>query len=324
MLNFTRRFSYKNKIRAQICYNAFLDFRNSWEKLRQTYRNGYPVPVSEIETILRNADVKTGDNLHVHVSLENLLIGSRKNFNIKEKNPVQYAKSLLDMLFDVIGDNGTLTTSTDYSVKEINRSLIDGDNESFSFNYIRHPSTRGIFSELMRRRNGTERSVFLWKNLSVNGQLAPLFVENEDSLSTPYTMGPGSFWDTLANNGGKVVFLGNTNLGTNTFIHYFDNIYPNKLPTPAFYAKQVSVNCLNRKGEMMSREFIINAPTYTYNSVVNYCDYLDQNHNIYNSIPLHNDAKIIVYEIEKQLIAQKYEMEKNGLTWWHSKFQIGT
>jgi aminoglycoside N3'-acetyltransferase len=312
--------SRQNKRRAMILYAALMDLNRHWAELRDTFSTGYPVPVAEIESILRTAGVSNGDNLHVHVSLEHLLAGAATKRDAADLPPVQYAKQLLDLLFDVIGSGGTLTMATDHSVKAINRGLIDGDNTEFVFDYRRHQSTRGIMSELLRRRKGTERSIYLWKNLSVNGALAQSFVDSEEHMASRYTMGRRSFWDSMAESSGKVVFLGNPNLGTNTYIHYFDNIFPDELPTPVFFAKPVTVRYINRAGNLVAREFIINAPVYTSSKVVNFCTYLDQQHHIYKYFPLHNRGHIIVYSIQDQLRAQKEEMEKHGLTWWHRKF----
>lgn len=314
------RLSLQNKRRAMILYGALVDIKRHWNEFRGTFAEGYPLSIGEIESVLKMAGISSGDNLHVQVSLEHLLSGAATKGNFVEISPVQYAKQLLDLLFDLIGSGGTLTMATDYSVREINRSLIDGDNSEFVFDYRRHPSTRGIMSELLRRRKGTKRSIYLWKNLSVNGALSQSFVNNEESMVSRYTMGRGSFWDSMAESSGKVVILGSPSLGNNSYIHYIDNIFPDELPTPVFFAKPVSVKCINRAEDVVIREFIINAPVYKSSQVENFCAYLDQRHHVYKFSSLHNGGKIIVYAIQDQLQAQKREMEEGGITWWHRMF----
>lgn len=314
------RLSRQNKRRATILYAAFMDLTRHWSEFRNTFAVGYPLSIGEIEATLRLAGVSSGDNLHVHASLEHMLSGAAIRRDTVELPPVQYAKQLLDLLFDMIGPAGTLSMATDHSVKEINRSLIDGDNTDFVFDYRRHPSTRGIMSELLRRRKGTERSIYLWKNLSVNGALARSFVDNEDRMVSRYTMGRGSFWDSMAESSGKVILLGNPTLGNNSYIHYIDNIFPDELPTPVFFAKPVSVRCISRGGDVVAREFIINPPIYKPSQVESFCAYLDERHHVYKVFDLHNGGRITVYSIQDQLQAQKREMEENGITWWHRRF----
>lgn len=312
--------SRQNKRRAAILYAALMDVRRHWGEFRDTFAVGYPLPIGEIEATLKLVGVSSGDNLHVHASLEHLLSGAATKRDSTELSPIQYAKQLLDLLFDLIGPAGTLSMGTDHSVREINRSLIDGDNTEFVFDYRRHPSTRGIVSELLRRRKGTERSIYLWKNLSVNGALTKLFVDNEERMVSRYTMGRGSFWDSMAENAGKVILLGSPTLGNNTYIHYIDNIFPDDLPCPVFFAKPVLVKCINRAGQVMAREFIINAPTYTSSKVEKFSAYLDERHHVYKCFPLHNGGRITVYSIQDQLQAQRREMEENRITWWHRRF----
>lgn len=312
--------SRQNKRRGMILYAALMDINRHWAEFRDTFSTGYPISITEIESILRMAGVSNGDNLHVHVSLEHLLSGAATKRVATDLPPVQYAKQLLDLLFDLIGPGGTLTMATDHSIKELNRSLIDGDNTEFVFDYRRHQSTRGIMSELLRRRKGTERSIYLWKNLSVNGAMAQSFVDSEEHMVSRYTMGRGSFWDSMAESSGKVVLLGNPDLGTNTYLHYFDNIFADQLPTPVFFAKPVTVKSINRSGKLVTKEFIINAPIYTASKAVNFCAYIDQQHNIYKSYELANRGRITVYSIQDQLQAQRVEMERNMVTWWHKRF----
>src|SRR5207244_4106605 len=118
------------------------------------------------------------------------------------RSPLEYATAILELLFELVGSDGTLVMPTD-SVKGYPRFSRRGD----VFDYETMPSRRGLITELFRRRPGLYRSIHPFYNLSAIGPRAKELVE-EHGLSQPYTMDEHSPWYKLTMGGGKVVLLG--------------------------------------------------------------------------------------------------------------------
>ncbi len=120
-------------------------------------------------------------------------------------------------LIAAVGDQGTLAmVSMPYS-----SSTREYLNKNPVFNVRRTPSAMGLVSEHFRRRHGVCRSLSPTHPVLACGRLARQMTDGHENCV--YPCGPGSPFEYLAHNNGKVLFV-NATLLTMTFFHYLEHL----------------------------------------------------------------------------------------------------
>jgi aminoglycoside N3'-acetyltransferase len=147
--------------------------------------------------------ITRGDVVHMHSSVSHLMRGSNKKSEKTLPSILSYVSSVLDVLIELIGPDGTLLMNTD-SIK--NAWVYSLRNEIFD--YAKAPSRRGLISEIFRRKKGAIRSVNPSYNVTGWGKHAEDLIRRHEQ-STPYTMDRDSPWYRITELNGKVLCLGN-------------------------------------------------------------------------------------------------------------------
>ncbi len=282
--------------------------------LRQTFSytspkpKGYPVPLENIRNALVNVGIKQGDVILVHSSSTNLFQASINPPSKPIENIIQYARDIIEILIDLVGEDGTILMPTD-SV----RNLITSSMQGKIFNYTRAPSRRGWITEFFRRRSDVIRSVHPLYNVTGWGKLAEDLIKDHHK-SSPYSMDTNSPWYKLTEVDGKVLLLGVT-FEANSSILLPEYLHPDELPHGVYFNKPYKMKYLDYDGTVKEMDLMIHAMTGHANKEVSrFCDYLDRKYHIYKRINLHN-SQVICYKSKDQYEALYQEIKNNKC--WH-------
>ncbi len=274
-------------------------------------RKYYHLSVEALEKNLRALGISEGDNIWVHSSATDLLCSSMEPPQKSYKSIVEYAYDIINMLIKLIGEKGSIFMPTDGIERNSRAQLIYGNPENYCFNYKRAVSTRGVITEVFRRRKDTIRSQFPIFNVTGWGKYAEQ-VLSENLKSGPYPMDEHSPWYKFTQMNGKVILMGKSPLDFNTMITLSCNIDRNMFKRPVFFDSLVMVPYIGNEGikkEVLLK--ILYAPRKK-SQLTNYSNYLNQEYsNIYNSIELENEVQIVSYESNKQYIAVRKALEKD-------------
>lgn len=165
--------------------------------------NKFDYSQTDIVNALVQVGLTKGDKIFVHSNLG--FFGILKNAN----NQNDYWKFFKDAIFDVIGDEGTLSVPTfSYSFCW---------NKEFDLNTT--PGTVGMFSELVRKDHDSIRSEDANFSIAALGRHANYFTETKQN----HSFGRDSFWDRFVNSNGKICCF-NVGLLYNTLIHYAEKL----------------------------------------------------------------------------------------------------
>ncbi|MEP7225105.1 MAG: AAC(3) family N-acetyltransferase [Actinomycetota bacterium] len=300
-----RRLSKANRTRLGIVRRATRD-------LMQTYRErrGYPVPLADIAAAFEQLEVGKGDVLLVHSSVSNLYRGASRKPAVPVGTPLDYARSILNLLLDLVGDEGTLLMPTD-SVK----GYFDFSHRGEVFDYETMPSRRGLVTELFRQLPHTVRSVNPNYNLTARGPLARELIEGH-SLSE-YTMDVNSPWYKLNDVGGKVMLLG-LDFEINSTIHLCEYLYPEEYPRPLYYDKPIPIKVRTWEGDvrtMMVRVHAVELPDW---ALPPFCGgYLQEKYGIYTTLPL-GETQVVLFKAKDQYDAVYREMQ-DDVCWYDAR-----
>lgn len=179
----------------------------AWKRLTTGYK------ISTFKSKIRSLGLGTGDIVIAHIGM--------KHFRGFHGTP----DDVIDAIQDIIGPNGTLlmpsmpflTAAVDYA-------------KSGMITDIRNtPSAMGVVTELFRLRPGTLRSVHPTHPILAQGSQAKTMLSEHIKAKTP--CGKHSPFEKLYQYDGKVLILG-SGLGTNTFYHFLEEVFEDKLPGP--------------------------------------------------------------------------------------------
>ena len=145
--------------------------------------------------------IAKGDTLLVHSSFRSL--GSVDG----------RIETLLNAIFSVIGDSGTLLVPTlSYTTVSVNNPVFD---------YLNTPSCTGAVTEYVRVMNGSVRSIHPTHSVTAIGRLAEFYTSGHEKDRTP--CGENSPFTKNIYNGGKILILG-CNPAYNTTFHAIEEI----------------------------------------------------------------------------------------------------
>jgi aminoglycoside N3'-acetyltransferase len=290
--------------------------RQAARDLRQTFAAPpvptYPIAISEVRETLVSLGIGRGDLVHVHASIQHLMRGSTRPPAEPVPGQRTYAKALLTLLLEVVGEAGWLK-----------RLLAGSEIDEDIFDPARSPSYRGLLSEYFRRRPDVHRSVHPFYNVTAWGKQARELV-GEHHLSTPYVQDAHSPWYKITARGGKVLLLGRT-FDVNSMVHLVEYLHPDEYPRPLFLNGPVPMYYLDasrvrrRIDVLMHHSGVPGSPLYIPQALHKFADYIDERHHVYRRKPFHEDVGIVCYDAQAQYDAFLAEMRGN-VTWYDPQF----
>lgn len=198
---------------------------------------------SQLITDLKNIGIKEGDSVLVHSSLSKI--------GFVEDGP----KTVIDALFETIGETGTLLFPA-FPAKGRNKTYLQGDP---SFDLLNTPSQMGSITEYFRKLPGVLRSLHPTDSVCARGPLAGYYTNSHYGQLTPYN--ENSPFRKLCNKEGKILMLGTTLNGACTNLHTLEDAVDFKF---SVYDKEVfTVKIIDEKGAEKIMQTKVHDPEYS-------------------------------------------------------------
>ncbi|MBY0493490.1 MAG: AAC(3) family N-acetyltransferase [Cyanobacteria bacterium] len=304
--------------------------RKAIDDLRASFRPHegpmYPLEISEIRDVLEGFGIRKGDTLQVHTSVSHLMRGSSRPPSKAVPGLRTYSKALLEMLQDLVGENGTLTMGTDFDrpagwLKRLMAGTPDPDD---IFDPAKSVSNRGLVSEYFRKLPDARRSLHPYYNLTARGPLADELVRDHH-LSTPYSQDHHSPWFKLTERGGKVALLGRT-FEVNSLVHLVEYLNPVEYPRPLFMSGPVAMPYRDASGGVQKIDVLLHSAGvpgsihFNPQALHAFGAYINSRHGeVYKVKRFAQDVGIVCYEAKAQYDAFLSEMRQN-VTWYDPQF----
>lgn len=312
------RLSLRNYERARIVGRCLRDlsrtFRSTGQGLGQSavpVLNGYPVPLDAIRGALAELGIGQGDTLLVHSSVTALSRAWPRASAQTPTSPLVYAEKVVELLLETVGAAGTLCMPTegltDVFAAWRNKQVFDP---------AQTPSTRGLITELFRRRGDVTRSVHPWYNLAGCGPRAESFIA-EHARSTPYTMDRHSPWYKLTEARAKVLMLGLT-LDYNSLLHLPEYLHADEYPRPIYYNKPLTLHYRDRDATVRPIDVMIHVVQWRQGQAERFCEYLNKKYALYQAVAL-GGTQAIAYPAREQYRALCDEMRQD-VCWYDAQY----
>ncbi len=192
---------------------------------------------------LQKIGIKKNDSVLVHSSLSKI--------GFVEGG----AKTLVDALFEVVGENGTLLFPT-FPAKGRNKTHLE---QHPFFDIKNTPSQMGSVTEYFRKLNGVYRSFHPTDCVAAKGSLAEYFTNSHFGQLTPYN--EHSPFRKLCNKNGKILMLGTTLNGACTNLHTLEDAVDFKFPV--YDEKIVDVKMIDSEGKEVTMKTKVHNPEYS-------------------------------------------------------------
>lgn len=161
---------------------------------------------------LKNIGIQKGDSILTHSSLSKI--------GFVEGGP----KTIVDALFDVVGETGTLLFPT-FPASGRNKTHL----ETHPFFDIKNtPSQMGVITEYFRKLDGVYRSFHPTDSVCAKGPLAEFYTNSHFGQLTPYN--ECSPFRKLCEKRGKILMLGTTLNGACVNLHTLEDAVEFKYP----------------------------------------------------------------------------------------------
>lgn len=301
------RLSTLNNKRYLLLKNFIKEFLKTFYIDKRSKSINYQIPISQIRLSIEKLGIKKGDVLLVHSSIRNFFYGSLSKTSPEHSNIIDYSKAVIEMLIDLLGNEGTLIFPTD----SISTNLARWSLKKKTFNYKRMPSIRGWLSEVFRQRKDVTRSTHPMYNLTAWGKKAQEIIE-KNKLSQPYTMDKKSPWYKFTQLNGKILLLGVTH-DSNSCIHLPEYLYPEKFPICLYMQKPYPIKYIDYKGREQTINLMMHNVPYESDSVEKFMKPLEKKY----KISLSNEINGIPIKLvkSKKLLEVLVNQMKKGYCW---------
>ncbi|HEY0031380.1 MAG TPA: AAC(3) family N-acetyltransferase [Bacteroidia bacterium] len=165
------------------------------------------------------------------------------------------AKTLVDALFEVVGNNGTLLFPA-FPAAGRNKTHLE---ESAVFDIRKTPSQMGVVTEYFRKMDGVHRSFHPTDSVCAKGPLAEHYTNSHFGQLTPYN--EHSPFRKLCSNKGKILMLGTTLNGACTNLHTLEDAVDFKYPV--YDQKIFDVKMVDSNGEESMMKTKVHDPGYS-------------------------------------------------------------
>jgi aminoglycoside 3-N-acetyltransferase len=192
---------------------------------------------------LKKIGLKKNDSVLVHSSLSKI--------GFVEGGP----KTIVDALFEVVGDEGTLLFPT-FTAAGRNKTHLE---TSPVFDIKNTPSQMGSITEYFRKLDGVHRSFHPTDSVSAKGPLAEYFTNSHFGQLTPYN--ENSPFRKLCAKNGKILMLGTTLNGACTNLHTLEDAVDFKFPV--YDEKIFDVKMIDANGKESIVKTKVHNPEYS-------------------------------------------------------------
>jgi aminoglycoside 3-N-acetyltransferase len=187
--------------------------------------------------------IEKGDSVLVHSSLSKI--------GFVEGGP----RTVVDALFEAIGDSGTLLFPA-FPAKGRNKTYL---NEHPFFDIQTTPSQMGSITEYFRKLPGIFRSLHPTDSICAKGPLAEYYTNSHFGQLTPYN--EHSPFRKLCDKNGKILMLGTTLNGACTNLHTLEDAVDFKFPV--YDTEIFSVKMIDEKGNEKMMQTKVHNPEYS-------------------------------------------------------------
>lgn len=276
--------------------NAFRAYKKKKvnANLQAQKEKGEALTLEDLVQQFKAMGITQGDNVLVHSSLSKIgyIAGG--------------PATLIEALKKIVGENGNLL-------------MPNSPNGSLQLDYIRElevfdvnedKSALGAITEYFRKMKGTVRSLHPTEPVSVWGKDAAYFVEGHHLDETPYA--EHSPWYKLAQQGGKILYIGVTLDNAGTSLHCLEDAVDD-FKYPVYYPEVFAVKLKDYQGNLLEMQTKVHNPEY---SAKRKCDGLIPLFMEQGVAELHylGNAKTYVFDAKKMLEHMLFYYEKEGVT----------
>jgi aminoglycoside N3'-acetyltransferase len=220
---------YIKKITPESLKNRIKTYK--LEQLKKQVQSNKPINKDDFVYILKDIlKIKIGDTLLIHSSIDRLNI-TFPFYNI------------IDILFDIIGNNGTILFPTYPQVTSY--EFLKSDK---IFDIKRTPSYTGILSEFARRNTNAVRSLHPIKSVAAIGKNAEYLTNSHQNSPFPYDSCSPYF--KIFDLNAKIIGLGikSTYLSC---VHCVDDFLKENFPINPYHTELFSAKCKNYNREIV-------------------------------------------------------------------------
>ena len=206
--------------------NIQLKLKNKEYRYKRKLVSSFPEITQEklICIFKEKLNIKDGDNLFIHSSTD--MINSDLSVRV-----------IADLLFSIIGSSGSITVPT--FIRYNSKDWMESDSV---FNYHRTISGMGAFSEHIRKRKESLRSLHPTKSCSTIGPIAQEIL-GEHHLSE-FAFDQKSPFYKLLNYNVKVIGIG-VKMSYLSMVHTVEDCYPQKFPINVNGSQAYSKSCVS-------------------------------------------------------------------------------
>lgn len=263
------------------------------KQLNQQQENKSGISKQRLIDDFKRIGLKNGDSVLVHSSLSKI--------GFVEGGP----KTVVDALFDVVGESGTLLFPAFPVIGRAKTHL----EKTPCFDIKITPSQMGSITEYFRKLDGVCRSFHPTDSMCAKGPLADYYTNSHYGQLTPYT--EYSPFRKLCNKNGKILMLGTTLNGACTNLHTLEDAVDFKFPV--YDEKIMEVKMIDSEGKESQMKTKVHNPDY---SAKRNCDALkpmfEREGVIVNGII--GEAKSMLIDANKMLEVMIENYNKKGVT----------
>ena len=213
------------------------------KQLQQQQENKSGISKQRLIDDLKKIGLKNGDSVLVHSSLSKI--------GFVEGGP----KTVVDALFDVVGESGTLLFPAFPVIGRAKTHL----EETPLFDIRTSPSQMGSITEYFRKLDNVCRSFHPTDSMCAKGPLAEYYTNSHFGQLTPYT--EYSPFRKLCSKNGKILMLGTTLNGACTNLHTLEDAVDFKYPV--YDEKIFDVKMIDAEGRESSMKTKVHNPEYS-------------------------------------------------------------
>jgi len=212
-------------------------------QLQQQQKNKAGISKQKLIDDFKKIGIQKGDSILVHSSLSKI--------GFVEDG----AKTVVDALFEVVGENGTLLFP---AFPVVGRAKTHLENTPY-FNITESPSQMGKITEYFRKLNHVHRSFHPTDSMCAKGPLAVYYTNSHFGQITPYT--EYSPFRKLCEKKGKILMLGTTLNGACTNLHTLEDAVDFKYPV--YDVKLFEVKMIDAGGKESLMKTKVHNPDYS-------------------------------------------------------------
>lgn len=213
------------------------------KQLQEQEKNKKGIRKQKLVEELKKIGLKKGDSVLVHSSLSK--IGYVEGGS----------KTIVDALFETIGETGTLLFPT-FPATGRHKTYLEEDHV---FDVKNTPSQMGSVTEYFRKLEDVFRSLHPTDCVAAKGPLADYYTNSHFGELTPYT--ENSPFRKLCSKNGKILMLGTTLNGACTNLHTLEDAVNFKFPV--YDQKTFEVKMIDANGSNVVMKTKVHNPEYS-------------------------------------------------------------